>query len=77
MNDRIKFKLTPLGAEIYYHQYDETNQKAGRTVIEPRLPRIDKDGYAECSLWGFIEIYGKHIGIGKRNVIDPIEIIVL
>ena len=77
LNDRIKFKLTPFGAEIYYHQYDEINKKAGRTVIEPHMPKIDKDGYTENTLWAFMELYGNHIGVGKRNVIDPINIFVL
>ena len=77
LNDRIKFKLTPLGAEIYYHQYDEINKKAGRTVIEPHMPKIDKDGYTEYTLWAFMELYGNHIGVGKRNVIDSIDIFVL
>ena len=77
LNDRIKFKLTPLGAEIYYHQYDEINKKAGRNIIEPHMPKIDKDGYTESTLWAFMELYGNHIGVGKRNVIDPINIFVL
>lgn len=77
INDRVKVKLNPLGAEIYYHQYDYINKKAGRTVIEPHMPRIDKDGYTDFALWAFMELYGNHIGVGKRNVIDPINIIVL
>lgn len=76
LNDRIKVKLTPLGAEIYYHQYDEINKKTGRTVIEPHMPRIDKDGYTDFALWAFIEMYGEHIGVGKRNVIEPIDIFI-
>lgn len=76
LNDRIKVKLTPIGAEIYYHQFDEINKKAGRTVIEPHMPRIDKDGYTDFALWEFIELYGKHIGVGKKNVIEPIDIFI-
>lgn len=75
LNERIKVKLTPLGAEIYYKQYDELNKNAGKTVLEPRMPKIDKDGYTEFLLWNFIELYGEHIGMCKPNVIDPIEIV--
>lgn len=77
LNDRIKVKLTPLGAEIYYHQFDETNKRYGKTLIEPKMPRIDKDGYTEFQLWGFIELYGEYIGACKKNVIEPIEIIII
>jgi len=27
MNSMIKVKLTPFGADIFYHQYDELNKK--------------------------------------------------
>lgn len=75
LNDCIKVKLTPLGTEIYYKQYDALNKDAGKTVLEPRMPQIDKDGYTMFQLWHFIELYGEHIGMCKPNVIKPIEII--
>lgn len=75
LNDRIKVKLTPLGAEIYYHMFDDTNKKAKKTIIEPHLPKVDEKGYTEFTLWGFINIYGQYIDVGKPNVIDPIDII--
>lgn len=79
LNDRIKVKLTPLGAEIYYHQYDEVNKRIkenGGTELEPIMPQIDKDGYTEFQLWHFMELYGKHIGMCKKNVISPLDIVV-
>lgn len=76
LNDTIKVKLTPYGAEIYYKQYDELNKNTGKTVLEPRMPQIDKEGYTKFQLWHFIELYGEHIGMCKPNVIEPIEIIV-
>lgn len=75
LNDRIKVKLTPLGAEIYYHMFDDTNKKAKKTIIEPHLPKVDEKGYTEFTLWGFINTYGQYIDVGKPNVIDPIDII--
>ncbi len=69
-------KLTPLGADIYYHQFDEVSKKIelvnGRP-LEPRMPKIDKDGFTEFQLWHFIELYGKHIHIGSPDVISDIS----
>ena len=78
LNDRIKVKLTPLGAEIYYHQYDDLNKKIkanGGIQLEPIMPQIDKDGYTEFQLWRFIELYGDYIGMCKPNVIEPLDIV--
>ena len=80
LNDRVKVKLTPLGAEIYYHQCDDVNKKIkenGGTELEPIMPQIDKDGYTEFQLWHFIELYGKHIGMCKPNVIEPLDIVIV
>lgn len=79
LNDRIKVKLTPLGAEIYYHQDDELNKKIkanGGKQLEPMMPQIDKDGYTEFQLHQFISLYGEHMGLCKKNVIEPLDIIV-
>lgn len=78
LNDHIKVKLTPLGADIYYHQYDEI--KGDYPKIEKyltnKLPRVDNEGYTEFQLHHFIELYGGYIGVGKKNVIEPLDIIV-
>lgn len=77
LNDRVKVKLTPLGVEIYYHQYDDLNKiikENGGTQLEPRMPQIDKDGYTEFTFHHFINLYGEHIGMCKPNVIEPINI---
>ena len=75
LNETIKVKLTPYGAEIYYKQFDEANKQYGKEICKPHMPRIDKDGYTEFQLWHFIELYGQHIGICKPNVIEPLEIV--
>lgn len=75
LNDTIKVKLTPYGAEIYYKQFDELNKQRGREICKPHMPRIDKDGYTEFQLWHFIELYGQHIGMCKQNVIKPLDIV--
>ena len=79
LNDRIKVKLTPLGAEIYYHQYDEVNKRIkenGGTELEPIMPQIDKDRYTEFQLWHFVELYGEHTGMCKKKVIEPLDIVI-
>ena len=75
LNEIIKVKLTPYGAEIYYKQFDELNKQYGRQICKPLMPRIDKDGYTEFQLWQFIELYGKHIGMCKPKFIEPLEIV--
>ena len=75
LNEIIKVKLTPLGAEIYYKQFDELNKQCGREICKPQMPRIDKDGYTEFQLWHFMELYGAHIGMCKPNVIEPLDIV--
>ena len=75
LNEIIKVKLTPYGAEIYYKQFDELNKQYGREICKPQMPRIDKDGYTEFQLWHFIELYGQHIGVCKPNVIEPLDIV--
>ena len=75
LNETIKVKLTPYGAEIYYKQFDEVNKQCGREICKPQMPRIDKDGYTELQLWHFIELYGQHIGMCKPNVIEPLDIV--
>ena len=75
LNEPIKVKLTDLGKEIYYHQYDRINQIAGRKVCEPRFPKVDGIGYTKFQLWCFIELYGEHMGLTMPNVIESLEIV--
>jgi hypothetical protein len=75
LNESVKVHLTDLGKEIYYHRFDELNQKWGRIVCKPSFPKEDADGLAQFQLWMFIELYGNYIGMAKPNIIDPLEII--
>lgn len=75
LNEPIKVKLTDWGKEIYYHQYDRTNQIAGREICKPSFPKEDENGYTEFQLWCFIKLYGMHIGMLLPNVIEPLEIV--
>lgn len=78
LNNHIKVKLTPLGADIYYHQYDEIKGDYPKIekYLTSKLPRVDDEGYTEFQLHHFIELYGGYIGMGKKNVIEPLDIIV-
>jgi hypothetical protein len=75
LNESIKVKLTEWGKEIYYHQYDKTNQFAGREICKPKFPKEDENGYTEFQLWCFMELYGECMGMTLPNVIEPLEII--
>ena len=77
LNDRIKVKLTDLGKEIYYHRVDSVNEFYKREICKPKFPDVDSNGYTEFQLHDFISIYGEHIGIGKPNVIEPLEIVIV
>lgn len=75
LNEPIKVKLTDWGKEIYYHQYDRTNQIVGREVCKPSFPKEDENGYTEFQLWCFMELYGEYTGMTMQNVIEPLEIV--
>lgn len=71
LNNRVKVKLTPLGAEIFYHRNDEVRKRASIVVQKAlcaRMPQIDKDGFTEFRLWELMELYGEHIGIARPDV---------
>lgn len=77
LNQHVKVKLTDLGKDIYYHQYDsliEVMKARGVNTITPSYPPVDKDGYSTMQLWCFIELYGPHIGMCKPNVIEDLYI---
>lgn len=75
LNELVKVKLTDLGKDIYYHQYDELNARLGRVIYEPIFPKEDDKGYTLFQLWNFMEIYGKYMRMTMSNVIEPLEII--
>lgn len=75
LNDTVKVKLTDVGKHIYYHQYDDLNQHVGRIICEPTFPDVDAEGYTSFQLWDFIRLYGGYIGMARRNVIEPLDII--
>jgi hypothetical protein len=75
LNETVKVKLTDLGKDIYYHQFDDLNECYGRQIVKPRFPKCDDEGYTKFQLWEFMELYGEHMGMCKPNVIEPLEIV--
>ena len=74
LNDKVRFKLTELGREIYYHQFDDLIKLGAQ--LTPERPKEDAEGYASMQLWEFLELYGPHIGMARKNVIEPLNLIV-
>lgn len=73
LNDKVRFKLTELGREIYYHQFDDLIKLGAQ--LTPERPKEDAEGYASMQLWEFLELYGPHIGMARKNVIEPLNLI--
>ena len=74
LNSVIKVKLTPKGADIFYHKHDELNKHLATNdsmFIKPRMPNIDENGYTKFQLWDFINIYGKYFKMGMNEL--PIQ----
>ena len=78
INEPIKVKLTPLGAEIYYHRYDAVINdvpNAAKKYFAPRLPKTDIMGFTEFQLWEFMNIYGEYFSMGRMDkIIDPLNL---
>ena len=76
INEPIKVKLTDYGKVIYFQKYNEVNKylpKFKQRTIS--FPKVDEDGYSSFQLWDFMEIYGSYFGMGRQEVIKPIEIV--
>ena len=64
VNELVKVKLTDVGKDIFYHQFDELNVMCKEVVIEPRYPKVDADGFTEFQLWDLMNTYGPHLKVG-------------
>lgn len=76
LNNFIRVKLTEYGRDIYYHQYDELNNKAGKIVYTPTYPEVDEQGFTKFQLHRFMNIYGAYLFPGNKNVVEDINIYV-
>lgn len=75
LNESVKVKLTPFAQEIYKQQIEDLNKRIGKTVVIKKNRNTDKDGYSTFQLWDFIETFGAYIGMGRPNIIEPLEIV--
>ena len=69
LNEKVKFKLSERGQEIYRHRYD------GYGIEYNREPELDDNGYMEMQLWVFMQTFGEHMIMGMSEVLNPLEII--
>lgn len=78
INDFIKVKLTPYGAEIYYHQLDELHEKCPSTKnsVPSKMPCIDEEGYTRFQLHQFMNLYGEYAINGGKPFISPMNLII-
>ena len=68
LNSTIGFRLNDRGKDIYYHKYDALNEyivSQGGEPLERRYPDVDENGISWFQLWQFMDIFGKHTGLGK------------
>lgn len=77
LNNIIRVKLTDLGKDIYYHQFDDLNEwitNRGRKPLERIYPKVDDEGYSEFQLWHFMKLYGPYMEMAAPNVVEPLNI---
>jgi hypothetical protein len=65
INDMVRVKLTEMGKEIYFHQYDNLNKLLGKEIVKPSYPNIDSEEYSNFQLWHLMKIYGESLELGK------------
>ncbi len=70
INNYVKVKLTDYGKEIYYHQFDKTNERLGKEIIKPRMPTLDDEGYLKDQLWKIMSVFGEYISLGSKQPFD-------
>ncbi len=71
LNSIVKVKLSDYGKDIYYHRYDEINDrcaKRGAMLLKTSYPDVDNDGYTRFQLWDFMQLYGKYMLLGNNDV---------
>lgn len=64
INKAVKVKLTNLGKDLYYHQYDKFNIHSGKPSIQPSYPKVDENGYTSFQLWELMQLYGQSLTMG-------------
>lgn len=79
LNEYVKVKLSDLGKEIYYHQYDETNRTIelhGEKPIKPTMPKVDEEGYTQFQIWQLMNLYGEYMTMCGERVFETLDVII-
>lgn len=80
LNQNIKVKLSDLGKEIYYHRFDEVNEKIkchGGKPITPTMPKVDAEGYTLFQIWQFMNLYGEYMTMCGERVLETLDVIIV
>lgn len=80
LNQYVKVKLSDLGKDIYYHQYDEVNEmikRRGGKLIKPAMPKVDADGYTQFQIWQFMNLYGAYMIMCGEQVLETLDVIIV
>ena len=71
LNEYVKVQLTDHGRAIHKKWFEDvwTDTKFSLApAIKYSPPTEDENGWSKWQLWHLMEIFGKHIGMGKPNV---------
>lgn len=81
LNEEVRFKLTDYGREVYSRylglEYDDLIKDNDDLfkIFKYVGSQVDENGYCEMQLWKFMQIFGKEMFMGNKEVIKPLEII--
>ena len=69
LNEIVFVKLTDHGRAIHKANHERifTSRLA---VIPYEQPKEDAEGFSTWQLWGLMEEFGQHMGLGKENCFD-------
>lgn len=80
INDKIKVRLSAYGVDLFSKRYFDINRLSddlyGRRLVVNTMPEIDSDGYTQFQLHDFMALYGQHMVMGGKAVLNDMNIIV-
>lgn len=63
VNVQVKVRLTDIGINILRAKHDELKKTFNR-LGDFKSPPVDADGYSSFQLWGLMQTFGPHMGLG-------------
>ena len=80
INDKIKVRLSAYGVDLFSKRYLDINRLYddlyGKRLLVNTMPEIDSDGYTQFQLHEFMTLYGQHMVMGGKSVLNDMNIIV-